>query len=272
MNTKKYKIYKDRTAKPLDNEVMGTKNENKVTALKFEIPDEYNNWNKRIVFITPEGKPWYYLENDAVSLINEITQYGEVDAYIWLTEHANNQEESPGDFRSKIFTLTFNDNENTDNYEPSPEQVDGFNRLITVLNEELEEIRALESTIEQAEQSREQRTNEAINNIVDMTESYNQNAEEKNNAFNTNASQKTNDFDSHVEDKIDDFNDNASEKTETLNQIAEGIEDMTTAIQFASFEVDNDMHLNIIQAERMPNTNFIFNPETGRLGVRIYNG
>lgn len=265
-------IDKDREYDFPDNDVAGTRNENKVTELKIEVPEKYQNWNKRIVFITPDGKPWYYIENDTFTLTNEITKYGEVDAYIWLTEHSESEEESVGDFRSKIFPLTFYDNENTDNYKPSPNQVDGFNGLITVLNEELEEIKTLETTIEQAEQSREQRTNEAINNIVDMTESYNQNAEEKTNAFNTNASQKTNDFDSHVEDKIDDFNDNASEKTETLNQIAEGIEDMTTAIQFASFEVDNDMHLKIIQAERMPNTNFIFNPETGRLGVRIYNG
>ena len=44
---------------------------------------------------------------------------------------------------------------------------------------------------------------------------------------------------------------------------------MATAIQFANFKVDDNMHLQIIQAEKMKNTNFIFDPNTGRLGVRI---
>lgn len=216
------------------------------------------------------------------------------------------------DFRTKLFELQFFENENADGIVPTPEQVDGFNTMLTAMNAKIDEVDALEQTIEtaeaerqEAEISREQRTDEAINNIVDMTAAYNENAQAKTNEFNQNASQKTNDFnsnysqkvndfnanatqktnefDSHVTQKVndfdthaaevtDDFDDNAAEKTETLNQIAEGIEDMTTAIQFATFEVDNDMHLNIIQAERMINTNFLFNPDTGRLGVRIYNG
>lgn len=34
----------------------GTQNENKVTELTFEIPEEYQDWNKRIVFITSDAK------------------------------------------------------------------------------------------------------------------------------------------------------------------------------------------------------------------------
>ena len=121
------------------------------------------------------------------------------------------------------------------------------------------------------------------NEMQTMQDEYNQNAEEKTDEFNLNAQNKTDDFDENALNKINAFNSNATEKTtafnnnassrtEELNEIAEGIEDMTTAIQFATFEVDDDMHLNIVQAEKLKNTNFIFNPETGRLGVRIHNG
>ena len=216
------------------------------------------------------------------------------------------------DFRTKLFEMNFYENENADGLTPTQEDIDGFNTMLTAMNNKIIEINTVETQIEtnetarqEAEVERERRTNEAIENIVDMTEAYNQNATEKTNAFNENASQKTNDFNSNYTQKTNNFNTNATQKTndfnanaeskmtsfnenaterttqfntnadnrvDELNGIAEGIEDMTTAIQFATFEVDNDMHLNIIQAERLKNTNFIYNPDTGRLGVRIYNG
>lgn len=133
--------------------------------------------------------------------------------------------------------------------------------------------------------------NQFNDNAEDKTNEFNTNAQNKTNDFNTNYNQKVqqfnqsiegiiDDFDDHVQDKKNEFNQNAEnrttefntnaqEKTNILNQIAEGIEDMTTAIQFATFEVDNNMGLYIVQADRLINTNFIFNEENGGLEVMI---
>lgn len=302
-------VNEDRSVIPVG--TWGTVNENNYEILDFEFPAELEHFNKRIVYYLGDERVWDAIVGNKAYITNAITKKEHVKAYVWLTERDDDIEKDI-DFRTQLFEMNFYENENADGIVPTEEQVDGFNTMLTAMNAKIDEVDALEQTIgaaeaqrQEAEESREQRTNEAIDNIIDMTATYNQNAQEKTDAFNSNATQKTNDFDTHVtqkvndfdahgaevtdnfddnaaqktsdfdthvEDATDDFNENAAEKTETLNQIAEGIEDMTTAIQFASFEVDNDMHLNIIQAERMPNTNFLFNPETGRLGVRIYNG
>lgn len=87
-----------------------------------------------------------------------------------------------------------------------------------------------------AEENRENTTTEAVNNIVDMTESYNANAEEK---------------------------------KQEINAIADGVKDMATAIQFATFDVDDNMELGINTAEKLANTSFDYNENTGELEVEI---
>lgn len=289
----------------------GTENENNYEVLHFEFPQELQNYNKRIVYYLGDEKVWDAIVDDKAYITNAITKYEKVKAYVWCTK-TDDDIEKDIDFRTKLFEMNFYENENADGIVPTEEQVDGFNTMLTAMNNKIQEINDIEETIETneterqaAEAERERRTDEAIDNIVDMTEAYNQNATQKTNDFNDNATQKTNDFNENAinkrnqfnenavdktndfnlnaEDKTDDFNanavsktndfnDNADDRVDELNDIAEAIEDMTTAIQFATFEVDDDMHLNIIQAEKLKNTNFIFNPETGRLGVRIYNG
>lgn len=44
---------------------------------------------------------------------------------------------------------------------------------------------------------------------------------------------------------------------------------MATAIQFANFEIDENMNLIINTAEKLKNTNFILDEETGELEVEI---
>ena len=99
---------------------------------------------------------------------------------------------------------------------------------------------ANESERKLAEESREKITTEAVNNIKDLSESYNALAEEK---------------------------------ESELNNIADGVKDMATAIQFANFKINKqNMHLQIITAKKLGNTSFTLNKKTGRLGVRIVNG
>lgn len=75
-----------------------------------------------------------------------------------------------------------------------------------------------------------------------------------------------NDINFKLKDEITKY---AEEKKTELNEIAEGVKDMTTAIQFASFEVNNNMELVINTAEKLKNTNFSLNKKTGNLEVQI---
>lgn len=86
------KVYKNREAHQIDNDVYGTQNENNVTELKIEVPEQYENWNKRIVFLTDEGNFWDYIKDNTYTIKNSITKYDELEAYIWLTENAESTE------------------------------------------------------------------------------------------------------------------------------------------------------------------------------------
>ena len=182
------------------------------------------------------------------------------------------------DFRTQLFEMQFYENENADGIVPTEEQVDGFNTMLTAMNAKIDEADALEQTIgaaeaqrQEAEESREQRTNEAIDNIIDMTATYNQNAQEKTDAFNSNATQKTNDFDTHVTQKVndfdthaqevtDDFDDNAAEKTEVIQDICDTARDFVSAVTFAKAELNPaDGHLYFIGEESLGTMGFHIN-------------
>lgn len=249
------KVYKNRQTIQTDNDVFGTQNENNITTLKIEVPEQYRDWNKRIVFLTEKGNKWDILgKDDTYVLQNNITKYEELEAYIWLTEKAEATVESVGDFRSEIFTLSFFTNENADDVVPDEKQIDGFNSMLTVLNVEIEEVKQirtdftkLKQEVEKAETERNNKVNNAVNKITDMTEDYNENAKKK----------------------VEEYNDNAEEKEAELNTIADGVKDMATAIQFANFEITDNMELVINTAEKLKNTNFYLNEETGNLEVEI---
>ncbi len=147
-----------------------------------------------------------------------------------------------------------------DTIESEEEIPDQYPSWIETFDSKIAELNELEKNIEDGEEERNRKVDEAIENIVDLTEEYNQNAVEKTNEFNMNVTEKT-----------DDFNNNADEKKEELEVIADGVKDMATAIQFATFEVDNDMNLVINQAEKLVNTNFSIN-EGGELEVEIVHG
>lgn len=131
-------IQKNRKVVPIG--TYGTQNENEVTELTLEIPEEYRDWNKRIVFITSDGNFWDYIQDDTYIVKRSITKYVSVRAYIWLT----NGEQ---DFRTKEFSLVFWDNKNADDLIPTEEQIDGFNTLITTLNLEITTVTDLETEL-----------------------------------------------------------------------------------------------------------------------------
>lgn len=124
----------------------GTQNENKSTVLTFEVPLGYEDFSKRIVFITEDGNFWDYVNNNQYEIKNNITKYGKVEAYLWLTK--DNQ-----DFRSQNFELNFYENENADNLVPTEEQLDGFATVLDVLELKINEVEELKNTIYQLQEN-----------------------------------------------------------------------------------------------------------------------
>lgn len=137
------------------------------------------------------------------------------------------------------------------------------------INGDIEKIKALEDNIlEQYNKNveladkMEQETEKFAKQANTAIEDYNSNAEAKIEKFNTNAKEKT-----------DEFNSNATEKKTEISDIAEGVKNMATAIQFANFKINKEnKHLLIITTKKLGNTSFTLNKKRGRLGVRIVNG
>ena len=123
-----------------DAEPYGTQNENRVTTLNFEFPEGYENFNKKIVFITSDGNYWDIINDNTYIIKNNITKYKNISAFVWLTNV-----ETQVDFRTKIFDIDFNKNINPDDYTPSEEQISGFDTMMQELNEAIEEVKQLPS-------------------------------------------------------------------------------------------------------------------------------
>ena len=243
------KIFKNRTVS--SSGTWGTKNENNYEILNFEFPEELEEYNKRIVYYLGNQKVWDAIIDNKAILTNAITTKGSVKAYIWCTK-SDEAFETDVDFRTQIFVMNFFENDNADGIVPTEEQVDGFNTMLTAMNNKIDEVDALEQTIGAAEAERqeaeatrvsnentresnestrqtneqtrqtqeadrERRTDEAISNIQDKTAEYNANAEEKTNEFNQNATQKTNEFNSNYTQKVNDFNTNATTQKTDFN-------------------------------------------------------
>ena len=124
----------------------GTQNENKSTVLTFEVPLGYEDFSKRIVFITEDGNFWDYIPENKYEIKNNITKYGTVEAYLWLTKDDQ-------DIRSQNFELNFYDNENADDLVPTKEEIDGFKTLIAELDLKIAEVEELKNTIYQLQEN-----------------------------------------------------------------------------------------------------------------------
>ena len=117
----------------------GTQNENDATELEIVVPEQYQDFNKKIVFITDDGVVWDIIENNTYKITNAITKHKSVKFYIWLTK--DNQ-----DFRSEEKTLIFNNNTNADK-EITEEEIGGVNKVINLLESEITKVTDLENEV-----------------------------------------------------------------------------------------------------------------------------
>lgn len=121
----KVKVQEDRKVYCIN--TAGTQNENDATELEIVVPEQYQDFNKKIVFITDDGVVWDIIENNTYIMTNAITKYESVEFYIWLTKDDK-------DFRSETKLLVFKGNRDP-NGEMSQEEISGINKLLNEVEE-----------------------------------------------------------------------------------------------------------------------------------------
>ena len=116
-----------------------TQNENRAEIIELVVPEEYENYNKKIVFITSDGNVWDVITNNEYKITNAITKYDKVDFYIWLTKEVDGESI---DFRTETKTLSFYHNVDASD-EITDEEIHGVNTVVNLLEEEIEKVENL---------------------------------------------------------------------------------------------------------------------------------
>lgn len=148
------------------NTEQGTSNESNIQKLQIEVPEKYNDFFKKIVFVTDDGTFWDYLEEDgSYTLKNNVTKYNSVEFYIWLSKIEN---EITEDFRSKTYPLFFNENVSPDSEIPEQQETE-MERVIRILEEEIEKVKDLETEIAQLKEDVETAIEETNNLNLDVS-------------------------------------------------------------------------------------------------------
>lgn len=117
-----------------------TQNENDAEKIILQVPEKYEDFNKKIVFVTPDRIVWDIITNNEYLIKKAITKYQQVDFYIWLTKGED-------DFRTQTKTLKFYHNVDASE-EITDEEIGRVNTVINLLEEEIDEVEALELRID----------------------------------------------------------------------------------------------------------------------------
>lgn len=120
-----------------------TQNENKAETIELIVPEEYESYNKKIVFVTDDGTVWDIITNNEYKITNAITKYDKVDFYIWLTKEVDGESI---DFRTKTKTLNFYHNVDASD-EITDEEIHGVNTVVNLLEEEITKVTDLENEV-----------------------------------------------------------------------------------------------------------------------------
>ena len=145
-----------------------TQNENDAEKIILQVPEQYEDFNKKIVFVTPNGNVWDIITNNEYLIKKAITKYKQVDFYIWLTK-------GDVDFRSQTKTLKFYHNVDASD-EITDEEIGRVNTVINLLEEEITKVNNLETEID----GKLEEIDTAIDNVntaIQETENLNLDAE-----------------------------------------------------------------------------------------------
>ena len=116
-----------------------TQNENDAEKIILKVPEQYEDFNKKIVFVTPAGNVWDIITNNEYLIPKAITKYKQVDFYIWLTQ-------GNVDFRTQTKTLKFYHNVDASE-EITPEEISGVNTVVNLLEEEITKVENKETEL-----------------------------------------------------------------------------------------------------------------------------
>lgn len=112
-----------------------SQNENDAEKIILQVPEQYEDFNKKIVFDTPDGIVWDIIENNEYLIKKAISKFPQVDFYIWLTK-------DDVDFRSQTKTLKFYKNIDASN-EITQEEINGVNTIVNILEGEIDKVKNL---------------------------------------------------------------------------------------------------------------------------------
>lgn len=112
-----------------------TQNENDVQTINLIVPERYEDFDKKIAFVTEEGVKWGLVENNIYKLERSITKFEDVLVFVWLTKEDQ-------DFRSAEESLHFNKNHKVDG-EVTPEEKSSMEEAIAVLESEISKVETM---------------------------------------------------------------------------------------------------------------------------------
>lgn len=109
-----------------------TKNENNIEIVELTVPERYEDFVKKMVFIIGDNVISRTFINNQYIIERDILQYDFVQFYIWLTKDDQ-------DFRSKIKRLGVNPNKSV-NGEVTPAEQTEMERVIATLEGEIDKV------------------------------------------------------------------------------------------------------------------------------------
>ena len=109
-----------------------TQNENDVQTIYLTVPEKYEDFDKKIAFVTEDGVKWGIVLDNIYNLERSITKFENVSVFVWLTKGEQ-------DFRSAEEPLHFNKNHKVDG-EITPEERSSMEEAIAVLESEISKV------------------------------------------------------------------------------------------------------------------------------------
>lgn len=239
--------------------------------IDVEFSKEWDNLSKKIVYVKNNGD---VVEQSIVDG-QTVVPFQERGTYcIGIIGYLEENNVKTKQISTNLLYCTFNtgSGEYTANTEITEQELSTYEQYLAKITAKSEEIKEDIKTI-----------GELKTEIKEKQDDFNANADKKLNDFNDNYVEKKELIDKvykdtvevkenaekEIQDGLDNYNTNAEQKQQEIQELADGVKDFTTAIQFATFEVDNDMNLLINTADKLKNTSFEYNKETGELEVEI---
>ena len=129
----KLKVYENRQLEIIQE--IGTQNENNVELIELEVPEQYQDWNKKLVFVLDNEIYWDFVQDETYLVTKAISKNKEVGIYVWLTNDDK-------DFRTITKTMHFNNNADASE-QITPEEEAEANRFIAYIEGEKQELEDL---------------------------------------------------------------------------------------------------------------------------------